>query len=131
MKSWKLTDVVPVPKGTLSSGVGDYRHISIILVLSKVFEKIIAGKLSHYFESNSLLLSSQFLYRRGLGTCDALLTVSHHLQAALDRGMEGRLVQLDFSAAFDRVSLRGLQYKLRSIDVGGQLLSIVSEFLSD
>ena len=45
--------------------------------------------------------------------------------------MEGRLVQLDFSAAFDRVSHRGLLRKLSSIGVGGQFLSIVSEFLSN
>ena len=45
--------------------------------------------------------------------------------------MEGRLVQLEFSAAFDRVSHHGLLYKLRSIGVRGQFLSRVSQFLSD
>ena len=45
--------------------------------------------------------------------------------------MEGRLVQLDFSAAFDRVSHRGLLYKLKAIGVAGQFLSVVSQFLSD
>ena len=45
--------------------------------------------------------------------------------------MQGRLVQLDFSAAFDRISSRGLLYKLRSMSVGGKFLSIVSQFLSD
>ena len=41
------------------------------------------------------------------------------------------LLKLDFSAAFDRVSHRGLLHKLWSIAVERQLLSIVSEFLSD
>ena len=45
--------------------------------------------------------------------------------------MEGQLVQLDFLAVFDRVSHHALLYKLRSIGVGGQFLSIVPEFLSD
>ena len=45
--------------------------------------------------------------------------------------MEERLHQLDFSAAFDRVSHCSLLYKLKSISVGKQFLSIVSEFLSD
>ena len=44
--------------------------------------------------------------------------------------MEGRLVQLDFSAAFDRVSHCGLLYKLRCISVGGQFLSIISDLFS-
>ena len=57
--------------------------------------------------------------------------MSHHLQVGMDRDMKGRLVKLDFSAAFDRVSPGGLLYKLRSVGVGGQFLAIVSEFHSD
>ena len=94
--------------------------------------KIVAGKLNIFLEGKSLL-PSQFLYLRALGTCDALLTVSHHLPVAIDRCMEEGLFNWasQFSAAFDRVSYRGLLYKLRSIGVGRQFLSIVSEFLSN
>ena len=103
------------------------------LVLSKAFEKIVAGKLSKFLKSNSLLPSSQFSYSyfRGMGTCDALHTLSHHLQVALEEGMEGRLVQLGFSVVYNRVSDRGLSYKLKSISVRGQFLFIVTLFLSD
>ena len=40
----------------------------------------------------------------GLGTCDALLCVAHSLQSALEMGQKDRIVQIDFSAAFDRVN---------------------------
>ena len=127
---WRLADVVPVSKGLASLDVGDYRLISITLVLSKVFDKIVAVKLSNIWERNCMLPTSQFSYRRGQGTYDALLILSHSLHVALNRGMEGRLVQLSFSPAFDRVSHCGMLYKLRSIGVGGQFLFIVSEFFS-
>ena len=45
--------------------------------------------------------------------------------------MESYIVQLDFSAAFDRVSPSGFLFKLKSIGVGGNVLSICTEFLSD
>ena len=58
------------------------------------------------------------LYMKGLGCTDAPLTVSHHLQKSLDAGMEYYIVQLDFSATFDRVSHSGLLFKLKYIGVG-------------
>ena len=77
------------------------------------------------------MLLSQFLYIRSLGTCDALLTLSCHLQVALDRTWRGRLFQLYFSAAFDGVSDCCMLHKLRFIGVGRQFWSIVLKFLSD
>ena len=63
-------------KRSASSDVGEYRPISITPVLSKVFEKIVAVKLSNFLKSNSMLPPSQFSYHKGLGTCDAFPTVS-------------------------------------------------------
>ena len=50
-----------------------------------------------------VLPTTQFAYRKGLGACDALLCVSHTLQSALESRQEARIVQIDFSAAFDKV----------------------------
>ena len=77
-----------------------------------------------------VLPAAQFAYRNGLGCTDALLTISHHLQKPLDRGMESYIIQPDFSTAFDRVSHSGLVLKLKSIGVGGSVMSICREFLS-
>ena len=93
---WKLAVVGPVTKGSASSGVGDYRPISIAPALSKAYEKIVAGNLSHFLVNNCMLNPFQVSYGRGLGTCDALLALSHPLQVVLNRGMERRVVQLDF-----------------------------------
>ena len=57
-----------------------------------------------FMERNGVLPTTQFSYRNGLGTCDALLCVSHTLQSALESGQEARIVQIDFRAAFDRVN---------------------------
>ena len=62
-------------------------------------------------ECSGMLPTTQFAYRKGLGTCDALLCVSHTLQSALESGQDARIIQIDFSAAFDRVNRRGILYK--------------------
>ena len=76
--------------------------------------------------------TTQFTYRKGLGTCsDALLCESHTLQSALESGQEARIVQIDFSAAFDRVNLQGILQKLCSVGIGGSVLCILTQFLSN
>ena len=64
--------------------------------------------LGRFMERSGVLPTTQFAYRTGLDTCDALLCVSHMLQRTLGRGQVSRIVQIDFSAAFDRVSRRGI-----------------------
>ena len=45
-------------------------------------------------EGSGVLPTTQFAYRKGLGTCDALLCVSHTMQSALESGQEARIVQI-------------------------------------
>ena len=93
-------------------------------VLSKVFERLVSVRLGRFMESNGVLPTTQFAYRRGLGTCDSLLCVSHILRSALESGQEARIVQIDFSAAFDWVNHQGSLYRLCSLGIGGSVLSI-------
>ena len=65
-----------------------------------------------------------------MGTCDALLDIVCAGQLELDRGGELALVQIDFSAAFDRVNHGGLVFKLREAGVGGLILKVFRNFLS-
>ena len=100
---WRIADVTPIPKGPLSALVCNYRPISITPVLSKVFERLIALRLGRFLERSGVLSSHQYSYRKGLGTCDALLDI---VCAGL------ALVQIDFSAAFDRVNHGDLVFKI-------------------
>ena len=66
-------------------------------------------------ERSGVLPTTQFTYWKGLSTCDALLCMLHTSQSALESGQETRIVQIDFSAAFDRVNHQGILYKLCSV----------------
>ena len=82
-------------------------------------------------ERSGVLPTTQFAYQKGLGTCDTLLCVSHPLQSALESGQEARIMQINFSAAFDWVNHLGILYKLCSVGIGGSVLSILTQFLSN
>ena len=128
---WRQANVTPIPKGPPSSSVANYRPISITSELSKVFERLVSVHLGQFMERSCVLPTTQFAYQKGLGTCDALLCVSHTLQSALENWQEARIAQIDFRAAFDRVNHLGILYKLCSAGIGGSLLSILIGFLSN
>ena len=82
-------------------------------------------------ECSGVFPTPQFACKKGLGTCAALLCVSHTLQSALESGQEVRIVQIDFCAPFDRVSNQGILYRLCSVGIGYSLLSILALFLQN
>ena len=129
---WRMGNITPTSKSvTAGSCPSDYRPISITPILSKIYERLLAKRLSAYAECNNLFPCQQFGFRKGLGACDAVLTISDRVQKALDSGSEARMIGLDFSAAFDRVNHKALIYKLRQLGIGGSFLKILTEFLTD
>ena len=72
---WRQANVTPIPKGPPSSSVANYRPISITSVLSKVFERLVSVRLGRFMERSGVLPTTQFAYRKGLGTYVALLCV--------------------------------------------------------
>ena len=87
-------------------------------------------RLRQFMERSGVLPTTQFTYRKGPGPCDALLCMSHTLQSALESGQQARIVQIDFSAAFDRVNHLGILYRLWSMGIGGFVFCILTQFLS-
>ena len=131
-EGWRVANITPIPKGASPSILpNEYRPISITPILSKIFERLLAKRLTRFLDSNKLLPQMQFGFRKGVGTSDALLFITHNLQASLDAGRESRLVSLDFSSAFDRVNHEALLFKVRSLGIGGCLLELIVEFLSN
>ena len=129
--SWKVASVVPVFKGAGErSDSTNYRPISLLPVISKIFECFVNRQLLGYLEDNDLLTDCQYGFRHSRSTGDLLSVITDHFNMALDRRGEARVVALDISKAFDKVWHNGLLHKLQSYGVSGGMLSIISAFLS-
>ena len=59
----------PIPNGPPSFSLANYRPIYITSVLSKMFERLVYVRLGRYLERSGVLPTTQFAYRKGLGTC--------------------------------------------------------------
>ena len=86
--------------------------------------------LGRFIERSSVLPTTKFAYRNGLGTSDTLLCVSHTLQSSLEIGQEARISQIDFSAAFDRVNHQGISIS-SALFVLEVLCCLYRQFLSN
>ena len=129
---WRVGNITQVSKsGSANSYPSDYHPITITLVLSKVFEHLLAKHLNNFAEKKKLFPHLQLSFHKGPGTCDALLTITNFVQKALDSGSKVCMVSLDFNAAFDRVSHKALIFKVRQLGVGDPFLSILIELLSN
>ena len=128
--SWKTASVIPIHKRASKSVAKNYRPVSLLCVLSKVFESVINKQLTNYLERNHLLSDSQFGFRRGLGTADLLTTLHHHWATTVGNGGDVRVLAIDIAGAFDRVSHHGLAIKLEGYGIEGQLLTWFKSYLA-
>ena len=128
---WRVANVTPIPKGPPSSSASNYRPISLTPILSKVFEHLVSVRLGCFVECRGLLPTTKFACMKCISTCDALLCVAYTLQSALEIRQEARMVRIDFCADFDRVNHQVILFMLCSVGVGGSVLSVLTQFLSN
>ena len=114
---WKNPHVVPYFKSGDRDEISNYRPISLLPVLSKILEKIIANQLSAYLESNNLISNSQHGFRPKLSTQTALSTISDKIFDNMDKKKISLLLLLDLSKAFDSVNHNILLNKCETLNV--------------
>ena len=83
-----------------------------------------------YLTGNKLISKNQSGCQPGDSCINQLLSITHEICSSFDNGWEVRSVFLDISKAFDKVWHEGLIFKLKQNDISGELLHILSDFVS-
>ena len=109
----------------------NYRPVSLLSVVSKVFEKLVNNRTVDHLEKCGLFSDFQYGFRSSRSTADLLTVVSDRIVRALNRSGDTRAVALDISKAFDRVWHAGLLHKVTSYGISGQIFGLISSFLSN
>ena len=84
-----------------------------------------------FFLENNLITQKQSGFKPGDSCINQLLSITHEIYKSFNDGFEGRERFLDISKAFDKVWHQGIIFKLRQNDILGELLNILSDFLSN
>ena len=128
-KYMKSSIVTPVFKGGDRSQAENYRPISLISHLCKLFERIIVKKLTAYLGEADLYNTGQHGFRKGRSCLSQLIEHHQKVLTALEQHEGVDVVYLDFAKAFDKVDYDILLRKLKSIGVCGKLLRWLGDFL--
>ena len=128
---WKEANVTPIHKKNDKQLYSNYRPISLLPLLAKVFEKILFKHVYNHLISNNLISKNQSGFRPGDSCTNQLLTLTNDIHAAFDdrKCLEVRSVYLDMSKAFDKVWHEGLIFKLEQNGVSGNLLALLKDYL--
>ena len=128
---WKRCNVTPIHKGGPSDIPGNYRPISVVPVVAKLLEKIVAHQLQSYFENCHSLSPLQGAYRRGKSTEQLLLVAVDYISLALDKKSIVGVAFLDLRKAFDSLDHHALLERLHQLGVGGTEINWFTSYLSD
>ena len=128
---WALARVSPIVKTDLKTELGNYRPISVLSTVSKVFEKIIYKQINKYFNDNKLFTKYQSGFRKGYSASTALLSVTNEWLCNIDKGLINCVLFLDLKKAFDTVNHDILIEKLKHYSFQKQSLSWFKSYLKD
>jgi len=127
----KKTTVVPIFKNKGKRyDPANYRPISLLPTLSKIFETIVCQKLTAYLDKNYLFAQEQHGFRESRSTQSAVTLLTDDIKSNFDNRKLTGTVFFDFSKAFDLVDHGLLIWKLAWLGIHGPLLSWFSNYLN-
>jgi hypothetical protein len=127
----KLATVIPIHKSGSRSNIKNFRPISLLPVLDKIFEKLIYNRLTSFLYSNNIITDRQFGFLNGSNTVLSIMDILSTLIPALRNKEFAVAIFADLSRAFDCVVPELLLRKLSSYGIRGVALSLFRSFLSD
>ena len=127
----KIGKITPIFKKDDKTQLNNYRPISVLPAISKVFEKIIANQIHHHFKSHNLYYDNQYGFRENHSTEFAALELVDRLTSELDKGKIPLNIYIDLSKAFDTVDHKILLTKLKHYGIRNTSLALLESYLSN
>ena len=125
----KIAKIKPVFKKGVHDIVDNYRPISILPALSKIFEKVAYIQFYDYLVENKLLYAGQYGFRKNHSTELASIEFIDHVIHKLDKSKFPLSVLLDLSRAFDTLDHSILLHKLKYYGADGPALDWFHSYL--
>ena len=129
---WKISLVLSVFKNVGErSTAKNYVPVSILSVVSNVFEKLVNNRIVDHLERSDFFSDFQYGFRSSCLTADLLTVLSDRIAWDFTRSGATQAEALDISKVFGRIWHAGLLHKLKSFGISDWIFSLISFFLSN
>ena len=131
-REWKVSRVTPVfKKGEKKNDVDNYRPISVVSTISKIFERIVFDQFSSYLNDNDILTTCQSGFRTLHSTLTSLIEATNYWSVNIDKGLFNGVIFIDLKKAFDTIDHEILLNKLLNYGVDQQSIKWFESYLSN
>ncbi len=127
----KIAKIIPIYKKDDETQLTNYRPISLLPTISKIFEKVIFKQLYKFFKNNNLFYNSQYGFREGHSTEFAAIELVDKITVEMDNMNSPINIFLDLSKAFDMLNHEILISKLEYYGLHGLSIELVKSYLSN
>lgn len=128
---FKKAEVIPIFKAGEKSKTNNYRPISLISNLAKIFERMIHNRFTEFFNEFNIISNNQFGFRKGTGCDNALASITEFIYNRLDLTKPVIATFLDLAKAFDTVNHEILYDKLYRLGIRGLALDLIKSYLKN
>ena len=127
----KKANVIPLYKAGKHSAFTNYRPVSLLISLSKVFERVFFNRMYNFLKMYNILYINQFGFRKKHSTSLAMLIFLDKIISAVENNEYAISIFLDFSKAFDTVDRNILLKKLDFYGIRGTPNEWLKSYLSN
>lgn len=128
---WLQGVIIPIYKSGSMKEPENYRPITVLSCIGKLFTSVLNNRLNYYLESYEILEESQSGFRRDYSTLDNIFVLHSLIEILKRRRKKLYCAFIDFSKAYDKVWRTGLWQKLLKNGVNGKFLNILKNMYND
>ena len=122
---WTIGTISPIFKKGDKSEVNNYRGITVLSCIGKLFTKLLNDRLTKWTESEHILTEAQFGFRKGRGTTDSIFALQGLIDILFSQGKKCYVCFIDYSKAYDLIDRAAMYTKLINHGISSKYINII------
>ncbi|MCW4282673.1 MAG: reverse transcriptase family protein [Candidatus Thiodiazotropha taylori] len=130
-KQWSEGYIIPIYKKGNANEPSNYRGITLLSALGKLFTRILNNRLNEWAETYAIYMEAQAGFIKNISTVDNVITLNSLITHFLNQNNHLYRAFVDFTKAFDLVVRDNLRFKQIIVGVGGKILNKIQSMYTE